>query len=333
MTALVVGASGHLGAHLVRVLRRNGDSVRALVRPASDVRGLAGVGAEIVRGDVLDPPTLLAAADGCAEVYHLAAPTALQADTSDVIVVGTRNVLEACRRAAVRRLVYTSSIVTIGYSTTPDVVLDERINQRTDASVYHSAKWEAEREVIAAAATDAVEIVVVNPATIVGSLDYRVTPSNAPIQRCLDHGLRLAVSGGLTIVHAEDAARGLMLAMQRGRRGERYILGGDRLTIPDYFGLIAAACARPGPVATLPRFAVLGGALALGALERLTGRPAPLTFTQARHLAGKFGWYSSDKAVRELGYSWRPAAEAVTEYVTWVQCGRPADRNGHVAAG
>ena len=327
MTALVIGASGHLGAHLVPLLTREGKRVRALVRHSSDLRGLAGADAEIVRGDVLDPGTLLSAVDGCDEVYHLAAPTGLQPDTSDVILAGTRNVLEACRRAGARRLVYTSSIVTVGYSTRPDAVLDERANQRTDASVYHSAKWLAERDVMAMAASGAPEIVMVNPATIVGSLDYRVTPSNAPIQRCLDHGLRVAVPGGLTIVHVEDVARGLVLAMQRGRRGERYILGGDRLTIRNYFALIAATCGKPGPLATVPRPVVLGGALALGAVARVTGRPSPMSFTQARELVGKYGWYSSDKAVRELGYQWRPAADAVAEYVSWVRRGRPAANN------
>ncbi len=159
-------------------------------------------------------------------MYHLAAPTDRQPDAHASIVGGTRNVLEACRNGRVRRLVYTSSIVTVGYSSSPDIILDEATNQRTDATTYHSAKWLAEREVLAFAATQGLTIVVVNPATIVGSLDYRVTPSNAVIQRCLDRGLRLAVPGGVTVAHVEDVARGLVLAMQRGRPGERYILGG-----------------------------------------------------------------------------------------------------------
>jgi dihydroflavonol-4-reductase len=148
----------------------------------------------------------------------------------------------------VARLVYTSSIVTVGYSSSPDVILDEATNQRTDATTYHSAKWLAEREVLSFAATHGLPVVVVNPATIVGSLDYRVTPSNAVIQRCLDQGLRLAVPGGVTVTHAEDVARGLFLAMQRGRPGERYILGGDRVVLREYFSLIADECGRPRPV-------------------------------------------------------------------------------------
>lgn len=221
-------------------------------------------------------------------------------------------------------MVYVSSIVTIGYSSTPHVILDERTNQRTDATSYHSAKWVAEREVIAFGRSEGLSVVIVNPATLVGPLDYRVTPSNAPIQWCLEGRLRIALPGGVTVVHVADAARGLVLAMQHGRSGERYILGGDRLTIPEYFMLIARQCDRPGPLMTLPRSAVIASALVFSLVERLIGRRMPLTFSQARHLVGKYGWYSSDKAARELGYRWRPAAEAVNAYVSWVRAGRPS---------
>ena len=257
-------------------------------------------------------------------MYHLAAPTDRQPDAHSSIVGGTRNVLEACRNGRVARLVYTSSIVTVGYSPSPDVILDEATNQRTDATTYHSAKWLAEREVLTFAATHGLAVVVVNPATIVGSLDYRVTPSNAVIQRCLDHGLRLAVPGGVTVTHAEDVARGLFLAMQRGRPGERYILGGDRVVLHAYFSLIADECGRPRPLLTLPLAAVIASGACFSLVERLSGRAMPFSFTQARQLAGKYGWYSSDKAAREIGYRFRPVAEAVRDYVTWVRRGRPS---------
>jgi dihydroflavonol-4-reductase len=323
MKTLVIGASGHLGAHLVRQLGEAGHDVRALVRPTSDVRALTAVGAEIVHGDVQDVGSLASAMEDRDEVYHLAAPTARSPDAYRVIVLGTRNVLETCREARVKRLVYTSSIVTVGYSPSPRVVLDERANHRVDASTYHSAKWQAEHDVMAFAVRESLPIVVVNPATLVGALDYRVTPSNAPIQQCLDRGLRWAVPGGLTIVHVEDAARGLMLAMRHGRPGERYILGGDRLTIPSYFALIAAECGRPGPRLTVPRVAAIGAAAVFSMIELVGRRPMPFSLTQAWHLVGKYGWYSSDKAADELGYAWRPAAEAVRDYVRWTRAGRP----------
>jgi dihydroflavonol-4-reductase len=324
MTVLVIGANGHLGAHLVRQLLDAGNPVRALVRRTSETKALEGISVEIVRGDIQQPHSLLEAVEECEEVYHLAAPTHRVPDASAAIVQGTRNVLHACQHARARRLVYVSSIVTIGYSWTADVILDERTNQRTDATTYHTAKWVAEQDVIKFGRTEGLSVVIVNPATLIGPLDYRVTPSNAPIQWCLEGGLRIALPGGVTVVHVEDAARGLLQAMQHGRTCERYILGGDRLTIREYFALIAKECGRPGPLMTLPRAAVMAAGIAFSAVERLSGRRMPLTFSQARHLVGKYGWYSSDKAVRELGYSWRPAAEAVKEYVSWVRCGRPS---------
>jgi dihydroflavonol-4-reductase len=324
VTALVIGASGHLGAHLVRLLQREGHRVRALVRPSSDLRGLAGLDAEVIRGDVLDGGGVTAAMRGCDEVYHLAAPTGREPDTGRIVVDGTRNVLGACLRTTPGRLVYTSSIVTVGYASDPTAVLDERASRRSDATPYHGAKWLAERLVLEFASREALPVVVVNPATVVGPLDYRVTPSNAPIQRCLDRGLRWAVPGGVTVVHAEDVARGHLRAMREGRPGERYILGGDRLTVRDYFALIADRCGRPRPRATLPRWAVLAGAGVLGVAGRLARRRMPVTFTQAWHLVGRYGWYSSEKARRELGYQWRPAGEAVAGYVDWVRAGRPA---------
>jgi dihydroflavonol-4-reductase len=323
-TALVIGANGHLGSHVVRLLESRGQRVRAFVRRSSDLRGLHGTNAEVVRGDVLDSRTLAMAVDGCDEVYHLASPTDRQPDALRTIVEGTRNVLQTCRVGAAKRVVYTSSIVTIGYSSRPDVVLDEGSAQRSDASTYHAGKWLAEQEAAAFASRGAPDVVIVNPATLVGPLDYRVTPSNAPIQRCLDRGLRLAVPGGITVVHVEDAARGLVLAMQKGRSGARYILGGERVILRDYFALIAAQCGRPAPLLTLPRSAVLAAGALFSAAERLTQRPMPFSFSQARHLAGMYGWYSSDTAVRELGYSWRPAADAVRDYVSWVKMGRPS---------
>jgi dihydroflavonol-4-reductase len=325
MTALVIGANGHLGAHLVRRLLHNGYPVRAFVRPTSDTTALEGINVEIVRGNIRDLHSLLAAVKECDEVYHLAAPTQRVPDSSLAIVEGTRNVLQACHSGGARRLVYVSSIVTIGYSSNPDVILDERTNQRTDATSYHSAKWVAEQDVITFGRSQGLSVVIVNPATLVGPLDYRVTPSNAPIQWCLEGRLRTAVPGGVTVVHVEDAALGLIQAMQHGRSCERYILGGDRLTMPEYFDLIAKQCGRPAPFVTLPRSAVIASGIVFSLVERFTSRTMPLTFSQARLLAGKFGWYSSEKAVRELGYSWRPAAEAVNGYVSWVRSGRPSN--------
>ncbi len=322
MTALVIGASGHLGAHLCRALLADGQRARALVRPSSDVRGLAGLPLEVIHGDVLDAASLARAMAGCETAYHLGAPTQVTPDLARVVLEGTGNVLEQGRRAGLRRLVYTSSIVTVGYADGPGPLLDEASARPSGATPYHEAKWQAEQLVLRFWRQTGWPVVVVNPATVVGPLDFRVTPSNAPVQRCLDRGLPFSFRSGLTVVHAEDVARGHLLAMRHGRPGERYILGGDRVTIPDYFSLVCELCGRPRPRVCLPRWALLAAGLAFSALRGLGWARVPFTFTQARELAGKYGWYSSARAVRELGYSWRPAREAVADYVAWARSGR-----------
>lgn len=325
MNALIVGASGHLGAHLARVLLAEGHRVRALVRPTSRTEGLAALDLELVRGDALDPRSLGAALRGCEVVFHLGAPTTEGPGTGRTIVEGTRNVLEQALAAGAARVVYTSSIATVGYARAPSAVLDESSNDLTTATSYHVAKWHAERLALAFTRDTGLPVVVVNPATVVGPLDYRVTPSSAPIQRCLERGLPITFPAGLTIVHAEDVARGHLLAALRGRAGRRYILGGERLTVRDYFALICRVCGRPGPRLHLPRGLMLAAGAGGSLLRRLGSRQVPFTFRQARHLVGKYGWYSSARAAAELGYAWRPAREAVADYVEWARAtGRAA---------
>lgn len=322
MKVLVIGASGHIGAHLVRESLAAGHTVRALVRPTSDRRGLAGIDVETVSGDVRDPESIARALAGREAVFHLGAPTRPGEDMDGSIVGGTRTVLAEALKAGVERLVYTSSIVTVGYSPSTEVVLDEISEKLTPASPYHVAKWQAEREVLECARRGALPIVVVNPATVVGPLDFRVTPSNAPIQQCLDRGLPVSFDSGLTVVHAQDVARGHLLALERGLPGERYILGGDRITIPDYFALIAMLCGRPGPRLKIPRAVMLAGGLAFSLLRGVGVRNVPFTYGQTRELVGRYGWYSSAKAQAALGYAWRPVRDAVAGYVDWVRAGR-----------
>jgi dihydroflavonol-4-reductase len=319
MSTAVVGASGHLGAHLCRVLVQAGERVRAVIRASSRVDGLAGVPVELATGDMLEPEGLARALRGCRTAYILGAPTDSSPATARAIAAGARNALAAARAAGVERVVYTSSIVTVGYSARPSVVLDERTAACTPATPYHTAKWEAERAVLSFARGAGLPVVVVNPSTIIGSLDYRVTPSTAPLALCLRRGLPVAPAGGVTVAHAEDVARGHLLAMRHGRPGERYILGGDRVTLPDYFRTICRACGRTPPRLTLPRGATCVAGLGFSLLQWLTGRPVPFTARQARLLAGRYGWYSSEKARAELGYRWRPVEDAVGEYVTWAR--------------
>jgi dihydroflavonol-4-reductase len=316
--SLVIGASGHLGAHLVRELAADGEAVRVLVRPASDLRGLASLDVEIKHGDIRDPRSLAAAVQGCRQVYHLGAPTRIESGLFRTVVAGARYVLECARAAGVERLVYTSSTVTVGYSTNPQHLLDETSNDMTPASDYHVAKWHAEKLVLAFWAQTGLPIVVVNPSHIIGPLDYRGTASTESIRRCVQGRVLFTFTGGLTLVHAQDVARGHILAMRRGTPGQRYILGGDPVHIAEYVQMAAEACGRPSTRLWLPRWAVMAAGIGFSTLGAFTRTNPPLSFSSARHTVGRFAWYSSAKAESELSYSWRPARVAVCQTVDWM---------------
>ena len=287
MKKLIIGATGHLGLHLTRVLIANNYAVRALVRRSSNLIGLTGLDVEVVYGDILDPDSLAGAMIGCDVVFHLAAPTSLVPEMEHIIVDGTRHVLEQASHAGISKLIYTSSVATIGYARSPNEILDESFNQLTRASAYHTAKWHAEKLALKFSESSDVAVVVVNPATIVGPLDYRITPSTLPIQRCLDKGLPFTFESGLTVVHVEDAARGHLLAMLRGKAGQRYILGGDRITISEYFKLICKLCERPLPYFKIPRLAMLAAGAGFSVLQRAGVATVPFTYRQAAPLGGK----------------------------------------------
>jgi len=326
MKPLIVGASGHLGAHLARALLSRGINVRALVRPGSRRAGLAGIDVEIVTGDVLDRDSVREALRGCMCLYHLAAPTTAGEPVDRIIMEGTRIVIEESARSGIDRAVVTSSTVTVGYANDPSIVLDEGSFEQSSATGYHAAKWEAERFVIEFTRRSGLPIIIVNPSAVVGSLDYRVTPSTAPIQRCIDRGLPFAFPGGITIAHAADVAVGHVQAMEHGIPGERYILGGERLTIPNYFALISQICGRQPPRLVLPQWAMLGVGAGCMIARSLGIGSVPFSFRQIRNIVGRYAWYSSEKARSVLGYQSRPASEAIKAYADWVASGRPAGK-------
>jgi dihydroflavonol-4-reductase len=317
MKVLVTGANGHIGANLVRLLLERGHDVRALVRPASDLRGLTGVAVELVRGDARDADAVRSAVRDRETVFHLAAPTRTEPGLEQSIVEGSRILLDACLKGGVGRVVYTSSVVTVGYADSPANVLTEESRTETNASAYHTGKWRAEQDTLAFGAATGLPVVVVNPSTVVGRLDYRITPSTAPLFRCLRKGLPVTFDSGLTIAPVRDVALGHLLAAERGAPGERYILGGERLMIRDYFALLCRLCNRPAPRLHLPRALMLALGLAGSAAEAAGFRNVPFTFRQASKLAGKYAWYSSEKARQKLGYSWHSAEEAALDYITW----------------
>jgi dihydroflavonol-4-reductase len=320
MKAVVTGATGFVGAAVARLLLQQGWQVRALVRPGSDRRNLRSLALEVVTGDLAQPATLAPALDGCDALFHVAADYRLGAlDPAPLYrtnVEGTRSILDAARRAGLARIVYTSSVATIGLpgdgapgeEDTP-VALGDMIGH------YKRSKFLAEQVALEAARAGA-PLIIVNPSTPVGPGDVKPTPTGALVLDAAAGRTPAYIDTGLNIVHVDDVAAGHLLALQRGRIGERYILGGQDMTLREILADIARLVGRNPPRVRLPRSLVLPMAYAAEAVARITGRPGRITVEGVR-MARKRMYYSSAKAARELGYRSRPPAVAFAEAVAW----------------
>jgi dihydroflavonol-4-reductase len=322
MTTLVTGASGFLGSHVARLLTERGDQVRVLLRPTSDARLLEGLPIERAPGDLRDTASLDAALVGVTIVYHIAADYRLWArDPREIYnanVQGTRNLLEAAGRAKVQKIVYTSTVGTVAVpkgGTLPDestaASLDEMIGD------YKRSKWLAEHEARKAAVAG-LPVIIVNPTTPVGPGDAKPTPTGRIILDFLKGRMPAFVDTGLNFVPVEDAALGHLLAAERGRAGERYILGGENLTLKQVLALISAASGRPAPRVRIPHMIALVAAHAESLLSGLTGREPRIPLDGVR-MARHSMFVNTAKARRELGFSPGSVTAAVERAVRWYQ--------------
>ncbi len=321
MTLLVTGANGFVGAAVVRALLAEGEPVRALVRPSSDRRNLEALGVELREGDITRPETLRPALAGCSAVLHVAADYRLWAPDAERMlatnVQGSLNVLEAAAATGAERLVYTSSVATLGIradrgpadEATP-VTLADMIGP------YKRSKFLAEAAVRRRAAELGFPVVTVNPSTPVGPGDIKPTPTGRVILDAAAGRMPAFVDTGLNVVHVDDVASGHVAALRRGRPGERYILGGDDLSLRAILELVARVTGRRPPTLRLPRWSVYPAAVVAQWAARLTGTEPRVTLDGLR-MAAKHMYFSSAKAERELGYTWRPPAEAVRDAVEW----------------
>ena len=313
---LVTGASGFLGWHVARVLAERGHTVRALVRPTSKLRELD---AEPVSGDLRDAASLERAAAGCGLVFHVAADYRLWAkDPGELYrsnVDGTRNLLAAARKAGAERVVYTSTVGCIGLP--PRGLGDEDTPVRLEdmAGAYKRSKFLAER-VALEFAREGLAVVVVNPTAPVGDHDVKPTPTGKIVVDFLRGDMPAYVDTGLNVVDARDAAQGHLLACERGRPGERYILGAENLTLADILGKLAAAAGRPAPRWKLPHAVAFAAGLASTAWANLSGAP-PRVPLDAVRMSRKKMWVSHAKAARELGFAPGPAAAALSRAAEW----------------
>jgi dihydroflavonol-4-reductase len=328
MTCFVTGASGFIGANLVHELVARGHRVRALLRPGADLRGLAGADFEAVPGDLLDDRArLVAAMRGCDWVFHVAASYALwlpdYAPMFRANVEGTRNLLEAAHAADVARTVYTSTVGCIGLPR-PDaqgrwVPTDEStpVSEAQMSNPYKLSKWRAE-EVARGLAAAGRRIVIVNPSAPVGARDVKPTPTGQVIVDFLRRALPAYLDTGLNWVHVRDVAAGHVLAAERGRLGERYILGNaeGNWTMKQALDVLAGITGLAAPRLRVP-YAVALGAAHVGELaSRFTGRPPKAPLAGVRMAAYKM-WFDPSKAIRELGLPQTPPREALAEAVAW----------------
>jgi dihydroflavonol-4-reductase len=320
MKALVTGATGFVGAAVARALLGAQWQVRVLARRGSDRRNLKSLAVEVSEGDLADSSSLERAAQGCDGLFHVAADYRLGArDPTELYranVEGTRNVLSAAQRAGVQRIVYTSSVATIGIPAdgTPG---DEQSANSLENMIghYKRSKYLAE-EVVREAAQGGLSVVIVSPSTPVGPGDVKPTPTGQLVLDAAAGKMPAYVDTGLNIVHVDDVAAGHLLAYERGRAGERYILGGQDMSLREILEVIARLAGRSPPRVRLPYGVVLPIAYLAEGFARLSGRSGRITLEGVR-MSRKKMFFSSAKAVRELGYQWRPPVQAFEDAIRW----------------
>jgi dihydroflavonol-4-reductase len=320
MTVFVTGATGFIGSRLTRALLADGCAVRALVRPGADLCNLAGLNVELVTGDLRDRASLEVGIDGCDTLYHAAADYRLwcadPAAMYETNVAGTRNIMEAALNARVAKVVYTSSVGTLGNpgngtpgtETTP-VAFTEMVGD------YKKSKFLAEREA-ESFLHQGLPLIIVHPSTPVGPGDIKPTPTGKMIVDFLAGRMPAYLDTGLNLIDVDDCARGHILAAQRGEVGGRYILGGENLSLRAIFELLAGITGLAAPRVRLPYLPVLLAAHCSTGLARLTGKP-PLIPLAGVQMARKLMYFDSSKATRELGLPQRPTREALARSVAW----------------
>ena len=320
MRCLITGATGFVGSAVARAALRDGWQVRITRRPASAMRALEGLDVEPVAVDLSSTAALTEAMSDCEAVFHVAADYRLWAPNSDELyennVEGTRRICEAALAAGVTRVVYTSSVATLGLpkngspgdEATP-VALSDMIGH------YKRSKFLAE-EVAREYAERGLDIVIVNPSAPIGPRDHKPTPTGQMVLEAAAGRMPAFVDTGLNVAHVDDVARGHLLAYAKGQAGRRYVLGGADMTLAEILAMVAEIVERPAPKIRLPHNVVLPIAHVAERVARVTGKPPRVTVDGVK-LAKKHMFFSHARAAEELGYRARPARDALADAVAW----------------
>ncbi len=328
MTTLVTGASGFLGSHVARQLVARREAVRVLLRPSSQTRAIDDLSVEKTRGDLRDPASLDRAMAGVCRVFHVAADYRLWARNPREIyesnLTGTKNLLDAARRAGVEQFLYTSTVATVAVDR-PNLPNEDTASALEEmVGHYKRSKWLAEQQALKAA-REGLPVIVVMPTTPVGPGDWKPTPTGKIVVDFLNGKMPGYVETGLNFVAVEDAAAGHLLAAERGKIGERYLIGAENLTLKQVLDVLARITGLAAPRFKVPHALALGVAYAETAFSRLLGREPqiPLEGVKiARHLM----FVDCSKAQRELGFRPGPVEAALERAVRWYEA------NGYVAA-
>ena len=322
MKALVTGATGFVGSAVARRLLLAGHDVRVLARPDGDRSNLDGLDLELTEGDLNDFPSLKRACRDRDALFHVAADyrlwTRVPQQMLDTNVKGTRNLMRAALDAGIGRVIYTSSVATLGILP-GDAVSDEEtpVDLKNMIGVYKRSKFLAEVEVRRLIDEENLPAVIVNPSTPVGPRDIKPTPTGRMIVEAASGKMPAYVDTGLNIVHVDDVADGHLLAFERGKVGVRYVLGGEDMTLRDILVEIAAITGRAAPRIRVPHNAILPIAYAAEAWTRLTGGDEPFVTVDGVRMAKKKMYFSSARAKAALGYDPRPPQAAFEDAIAW----------------
>jgi dihydroflavonol-4-reductase len=321
MLTFLTGATGFLGSHVARVLSEQGANLRLLVRPTSNLKNLDGLNAETATGDLRDPASLEKAMSGCDTVFHVAADYRLwlkdPAEMYRSNVEGTRAILEAARKNNVRCVVYTSSVATMGFTGNGRPAdEDSPVSLADMIGHYKRSKFMAEQLALQSG-RGGMRVVTVNPTTPVGEQDIKPTPTGRIIVDFLKGKFPAYVETGLNLVDVGECALGHISAMEKGKSGERYILGGENLTLKQILDKLGAISSLPSPKVKLPYFvAYVAGLVDQTISGQMLGREPRATVETVR-MGKKKMWASSAKAERELGWKTMPADDALRRAVQW----------------
>jgi dihydroflavonol-4-reductase len=318
---LVTGAGGFVGSAVARHALDAGFSVRAMVRSKARASNLAGLDVDLVEADLNDAASIARAVDGCRHVFHVAADYRLWAPDPEQIVRtnvrGTQAIVDAALASGVERVVYTSSVATLPLNEAGTPV-DESVPLEPDAAIgaYKKSKVLAERVVVDAVRERGLPAVIVNPSTPIGPRDARPTPTGRVIVEAASGKMPGYVDTGLNFVHVDDVAHGHLLALEKGRIGERYILGGQDVALGTFVGDCARLAGRRPPTLKVPRRALYPLAYAAEAIAAITKRE-PFITVDGLHLARYRMYFTSAKAIGELGYAARPYQDAIRDAIGW----------------